>query len=115
VRLSPAAAARLRSFGIFPAAGKSRAGAARPAGTGVAELDRVLAEVHRLHPIAGARASGDGMAWTFARPVPWPLFLRLELAKPFHAAAAELCAALADVSVEEFALRGGKAELRVRG
>ena len=85
-------------------------------------LDRALAAVHRLHPIRetleetapapprGLRPPGR-VTFAFARPVPWPLFLLMDLAAPFAPAAAGLSHRLGRRELAAFALGAGEIEV----
>ena len=84
----------------------------RPGMLGEPELDELLSRTHRLHPIREIGCARGRLTVVFERPVPWPLFLRLDLAKPL---AGESLKRAADRScVRAVAIGGGKISALVR-
>lgn len=100
-----AASARIRKVRP-PQAGRPRSRAPFREGLmGDKSLDRTLLQAHALHPFREAVLDSGGARFTFERPVPWPLFLRLDLARPFEPRAAELGSRLDGPGVVSVALR----------
>ena len=81
---------------------------------GVPELDEMLARVHALHPIREATLRKGGARFYFVRPVPWPLWIRLDAATPFYEPAGALAPRLGALEVSSFALEDGRFEISIR-
>lgn len=83
--------------------------AARPFGPGLgdAQLDALLGAVDGLYKIEGVRAEPGRLIFYFARPVPWPLFALLELARPFQPVAAAWTRRVGTRAVRAFGLGAG--------
>ena len=75
-----------------------------PGVIGEERLDALLAAAHGLHPIAVVEFRKERTGFVFARPVPWPFFMRLELAKPFASSAARWAPQIGARSVSGFSL-----------
>lgn len=58
-----------------------------------------LAAFHRVSPVAAVQTAGEGWTLVLAKPLPWPLFLRSDLAAAFAPRAAQLSLILRDARV----------------
>lgn len=77
------------------------------------DLDRAFAAVHALHPFARAAFGRGWVGLEFADPVPWPLFLRLEVSRPFWPLAAALSRRIGAGRVRALTLGDGVLEATV--
>lgn len=81
---------------------------------GLSGLDATLACVHRLHPLRRVRVMAGRVECHFVRPLPWPLLLRLDLARPLAQRAPEFCPRLGGTRVAAIALGDGTFEAALR-